>query len=69
MSTPLTEQPTISTGHLFFADGYEYFKMGNDIVRATINSPLGADRRRLGYRFECYAHLASLLRSLMSQPT
>jgi len=58
-----------SEGHLFFlseADA-EYFKRGEDILRAPIGNVVMPDGYRVG-RFECPCHMERQLRAILSIP-
>jgi hypothetical protein len=61
--TPETQQ---SPGHLFNTARYEYFTVGNEIHRATLDSPFDTRGCRMGARFECFTHHETILRSLLA---
>jgi hypothetical protein len=64
VSVPASVQQ--SPGHLFNTATSEYFRVGNEIHRATLDSPFDVRGFRMGSRFECYTHQQGLLRSLLA---
>ena len=58
-------QAALSQGHLFTANGYEYFRAGDTIFRALLRHPIGLNGLRMAAQPECPTHMEGLLRTLI----
>ncbi|HEX7551875.1 MAG TPA: hypothetical protein VF579_15005 [Candidatus Methylomirabilis sp.] len=64
-TTMTSPEAALSQGHLFTANGYEYFRVGDTIFRALLSHPIGLNGLRTGGQPECPAHMEGLLRTLI----
>lgn len=64
-TTMTISEASLSQGHLFTANGYEYFRVGDTIFRALLSHPIGLNGLRTGGQPECPTHMEDLLRTLI----